>query len=396
MARRVLLVVDGDGWPGVAAARSLARLGWTVVGPEGTKVGRARFCAHRVRLPPPTRDVDAFVEAVDAALRRFDVELVAPAEDSTLQLLYDREGLLGDALVLGGDRRSARIALDKAETLRHADEAGFPSPRHVLPGSLDDVAAAAREVGLPCSVKPRRSYAERGGRLHYRRHTIAHTPEEARRAAERYVADGWEIPLVERWIDGRSLGVGAVVRDGRILGWGARAAVSQWPISGGLAIRRRTVGLETPGVAGALELLRSMRFEGLGDVQYLIERDGTPRLMEVGARLYGWLPLTIAAGADLPRLFAEALDGGRPAQPVEARTGVEMTYLLGELLRIWEALHPNAALPPGMRRRDVFRQAWPLWRPGMLYDGHGLGSSPFPVERLGRFISGTVERGLGR
>jgi biotin carboxylase len=393
-SERVLLVVDGDGWPGVAAARSLARAGWTVAAPRGSKLARTRLCRHEVEIPPAPKDVDGFAEAVAAAIRRHGVEMVAAAEDSTLTLLYEREGLLGDAAVLGGDRASAAIALDKAETLRRAVEAGFPTPPFVLPERLEDVEAAARAVGLPCSVKPRRSYARHGNRLVHRRHTIARTPAEARRAAERYVGEGFELPLVEQWIDGRSLGVAAVLRGGRVLGWGARAAVSQWPVAGGLAIRRRTVGEEVPGVRGALELLQAIGFEGMGDVQYLIDRDGSPRLMEVGARIYGWLPLTIAAGADLPLLHARALDGIAPDEPIAARTGVEMTWLLGELLRIWEVVHPRAVLPPGMTRLDVVRSAWPLRRPGLLYDGSGLREDASPIRRLRRFASVTVGRGL--
>jgi predicted ATP-grasp superfamily ATP-dependent carboligase len=238
---------------------------------------------------------------------------------------------------------------------------------------VDEAVAAASEIGFPCAVKPRRSYGRLGVRRPYARHTVVHSPREARRAVERYLARGFELPIVQAWTPGRSIGVAAVVREGRILGWGAREAYRQWPIAGGVAVWRRTVPESTPGVGEALQLFRDVGFEGLGDVQYHIADDGTPRLMELGARVYGWLPLTVFAGADLPRIAVESFEGIEPPETVAARPGIEMRWILGELQRLGEALKPRVSLPPGMRRRDVFRQAWPLWRPTMHYDGLGFG-----------------------
>ncbi|HET7567381.1 MAG TPA: ATP-grasp domain-containing protein, partial [Gaiellaceae bacterium] len=170
------------------------------------------------------------------------------------------------------------------------------------------------------------------------------------------------------------------------LGWGAREAFRQWPIAGGVAVWRRTVSDAEPGVREALQLFRDVGFEGLGDVQYHIAEDGTPRLMELGARVYGWLPLTVFAGADLPLLAVESFAGREPPETVVARPGEEMRWIVGELNRIWEALHPGVSLPPGMRRRDVFRQAWPLWRPRMHYDGLGFGDRR-PIGELLRALT---------
>jgi carbamoyl-phosphate synthase large subunit len=276
--------------------------------------------------------------------------------------------------VLGGDERSAALATDKVRTLDAAREAGFPIPEHHVPGDVEEAVAAAREIGFPCAVKPRRSYGRLGDERPYSRHTVVHSPEQVRRAVERkYLGRGFELPIVQAWTPGRSIGVAAVFREGRLLGWGAREAFRQWPIAGGVAVWRRTVPETTPGVHEALQLFRDLRFEGLGDVQYHIDADGTPRLMELGARVYGWLPLTVFAGADLPRIAVDSFFGRESTETVAARPGIEMRWIVGELQRLWEALHPNASLPPGTSRADVFKQAWPLWRPSMHYDGLGFG-----------------------
>ena len=371
----VALVLDGDSWPSRAVARSLGSAGWAVVTEKGTIASRSRYCIAEVELPGYREHATAFAEAVADAIGQHGAAVVSPAEDASLELLYETPGLLQDARVLGGDERSATLATDKVSTLAAASEAGFPIPEHRVPESVDDAVVAAREIGFPCAVKPRRSYGRLGEKRPYARHTVVHSPSETRRAVERYLRRGFQLPIVQAWTPGRSIGVAAVVREGRILAWGAREAYRQWPIAGGVAVWRRTVPETTAGVREALRLFRDLGFEGLGDIQYHIAEDGTPRLMELGARVYGWLPLTVFAGADLPRIAVESFAGIEPPETVVARHGMEMRWIVGELQRLWEALHPHVSLPPGTSRADVFRQAWPLWRPSMRYDGLGFGDA---------------------
>jgi hypothetical protein len=372
MTRRAL-VLDGHGWAPRAVVRSLAADGWSVLAPAGTKSARSRFCAQALEIPDYRRDLAAFASVVSSIIRDWRVELVAPAEDGSLELLYETDGLLDGARVLGGDRNSALLALDKAATLARAREAGFATPATVIPNEPSDAVAAAAEVGYPCVIKPRRSYARHGNALHSARLVFATGPDEVRRAIDQYVQEGFTMPLVQAWVPGRSIGVAAVVRRGRVLAWGAREAFSQLPIRGGSAVWRATVGPGEPGVEQALELLRRVGFEGMGDVQYHIARDGTPTLMEIGARTYGWLPLTIAAGADLPVIAARALEGIEPEGTVVARPGLHMRWVRGELGRIQELLAPRVQLPPGASRGDVLRQLWPLFGDSMLYDGWRTG-----------------------
>jgi predicted ATP-grasp superfamily ATP-dependent carboligase len=365
----VALIIDGHGWASRAVVDSLGAAGWLVLAPAGTKSARSRFCGYSVRLPDYTKDVTAFLAQISAILRRWSVDLVVPGEDASLELLYETVGLLGGARVLGGDRESARLALDKARTLARAAELGFGIPGTILAANVSEAVARASEIGFPCVVKPRRSYARNGNTLQAARLRFVRSPAQLRRVLEQYLAQGFSLPLVQEWVPGRSIGVAAVLRRGRVLGWGAREAFSQFPTRGGSAVWRATVGPEEPGITEALTLLQKLRFEGLGDVQYHIDDAGRPRLMEIGARTYGWLPLTIAAGADLPQIAADALDGRQPVQTVVARPGLHMRWLRGEGARLAEVFRPGAELPPGASRWDVIRQLHPLFGPKMLYDG---------------------------
>jgi len=396
---RVALITDGHGWASRAVVSSLGRAGWRVLAPAGTKSCRSRFCEAAVRLPDPCADIRGFTGAVSETIRRHGVGLVVPGEDASLELVYETVGLLGRARVLGGDRESARLAIDKSRTLAEAAAAGFGTPVCAEPHTVAEAVAAGREIGFPCVVKPRRSYARAGNAMRGARLAFAADQRELRRSVEAYLAIGFEMPLVQQWVPGRSIGVAAVLRSGRVLAWGAREAFSQCPIRGGSAVWRATVGAGEPGVREALELLRSLGFEGLGDVQYHIDSGGAPRLMEIGARTYGWLPLTIAAGADLPLIAARALEGEEPADTIVARPGLHMRWPRGELARIGEALTPGVQLPPGATRRDVLRQLRPLRGDEMRFDGWGAGDRRLRIRwrrRRASSLSAEVVPGLAR
>jgi predicted ATP-grasp superfamily ATP-dependent carboligase len=221
-------------------------------------------------------------------------------------------------------------------------------------------------------VKPRRSFLRRNGSLEHRRHQFVRTEDELEGALYR-LGDGETLPVVQEYVPGRALSVSVVVRDGAVLAALARETFTFHPVPGGTSVWKRTISPDDAGVAEALELLRAVELDGVAEVEYQVGADGSPRLMEIGARLHGWVPLAIAAGVDLPRLAAAAVMGDA-VEPVETyKVGVEMRWPAGELQRLRALAAPGHVLPPGMGRWDIARGVWPPWRPGMRYDGVDAG-----------------------
>jgi predicted ATP-grasp superfamily ATP-dependent carboligase len=73
---------------------------------------------------------------------------------------------------------------------------------------------------------------------------------------------------------------------------------------------------------------------GLANLQFLEpEGGGEPHLIDLNGRYYGSLALAIAAGADLPAIWAECAIGTSPAQRVLARPGVRFHAFETDLVR---------------------------------------------------------------
>jgi predicted ATP-grasp superfamily ATP-dependent carboligase len=340
-----------------------------VLAGTGTRSAFSRYAAEASRLPDATEDPLAFVEAVRAAIADSAVDLVVPCTDASTELLWAHEDSLRGARVLGGDRESFELASDKSRTLVAAEEAGFPVPAWVAPDDVASARVACAEIGLPCVVKPRRSYTAEGTGLRHRRHVFVRRMDDLEPALRSQAEPDGQLPIVQAYIPGRSLAVSAVLRRGEVRAFVARETLSFDPVEGGTSVWKRTIAREDVGVEAALDLLRNVGFEGLGEVEYQVDANGVPRLMEIGARAHGWLALAIAAGVDLPNIAARSLfDEDVPPQ-APYTVGLEMRWPAGELARLRRALARGGNLPPSVRRRDVIALAWPPWRPGMRYDG---------------------------
>jgi biotin carboxylase len=374
---RTVLVLDGASGPALAATRSLGRAGWRVLVPAGSRSARSRFAAAEVALPEAADDVEAFSRGVVEVVHEHGVDVVAPATDASVQTLWDVADDLGDARILGADRETAQLALDKAQILAAADEHGFPAPAWRAPADLGEAEAAVAEVGAPAVLKARRSYRREGARLIQRRHAFVQSASEVAAALPPILGDDGELPVVQSFVPGRSLSVSAVLRDGRVLALAARETLSFDPIVGGTSVWKRTVAPDDVGVQEAIAFMRALGYEGIGEVEYQVGTDGVPRLMEVGVRLHGWVPLALHAGVDLTLVAARALLGDELPERTGYRVGAEMRWPAGEIGRLRAVARRDAGLPPGMRRRDVIAKAWPPWRPGMAYDGIDL-SDPGP------------------
>jgi predicted ATP-grasp superfamily ATP-dependent carboligase len=385
---RNALVLDGGSGAALAVVRSLGRAGWRVRVGAGTRSARSRYIAGAVSLPDCLADPSAFVDAIAAAVADEATSVVVPCSDASVQLLWENEDRLCGAAIMGGDRHSALLAIDKHRSLECADNLGFPTPEWRAPATIAEAESALCELGLPCVVKPRHSYTWNGGSLTQRRHAFVRSPGDLPSALAAGADHDGTLPILQAYVPGRAIAVSAVLSRGRVLGSVARETLSFHPVAGGTSVWKRTIPADEVGVPEALRLLRDIPYEGLAEVEYQVGEDGVPRLMEIGPRAHGWVALACAAGVDLPLLAAQALTGEPVSEQGPYRVGVEMRWPAGELDRIHDALRIRADLPPGVSRAQVLARSWPPWRPGMLYDNLDRSDlGPWLPQRLRRTAS---------
>src|SRR4051794_34434056 len=211
MARVLLLMPTGTSRAPdfVEAARALGVDVVIGTDEEQTMAAALGDRAVTVDLARPEAAADAVVDLH----RRNPLDAVVAVDDQGVVVA----ALAGERLGLRHNPPHAvRAARDKARLRRLLAAAGVPQPRFAVAEAGDDVAAIARQVGLPCVVKPLTLSASRGV-------IRADTEDAAVAAAERVRGildcagqESGQSILVESFVRGAEVAVEALLRDGRL------------------------------------------------------------------------------------------------------------------------------------------------------------------------------------
>jgi predicted ATP-grasp superfamily ATP-dependent carboligase len=321
---RALIVEDGFQRGSLAAARALGQAGWRVgIGSprEGfASISRATSAWHRV--PSPEDGQEGFVDAVRKAVEAEGYEVVFGAGDGEVLALSAGRRELG-AIFPYGPHEDVVRAFDKVELSAAAARAGLSVP------------AAATPEDAPVVVKPRRTtvHDPEGGPLRLRAQ-VAQTPDEARAQVEYLESVGAE-PLVQEYVEGDLLAYVAVTdRESRVVSSVQQRTEEIWPRQSGGSIRARTEPIDDELAEKVGALLAELRWLGIAQTQFQVTPGRDPVLIDFNGRFYGSMALVLAAGPNLPAIWA-ALATGRPVPEVEAaRDGVRYHWLESDLRRV--------------------------------------------------------------
>ena len=343
---RALIVEDGWQRGSLAATRALARAGWRVgVGaPRRGFAAASRFADAWHEVPPPEEDEGAFVAAVRAAVDVGGYELVFGAGDGEVLALSAGRNELGATFPYAPHEDVVR-AFDKVALAEVAERVGL-----AVPGVGD----------APVVVKPRRTTVRgpAGEALRLRAELAATHDEATERLA--YLESVGAEPLVERYVQGDLTAYVAVTDpDSRIVAAVQQRASAVWPTQAGGSIRAETVPVDPALAERVAALLADLHWFGIAQVQFQQPPHGEPVLIDLNGRFYGSMALALAAGPNLPAIWA-ALATGRPAPAAgAARVGVRyhslepdlrrrnlraLGYAVGAAHGLWDVRDPRPAV----------------------------------------------------
>jgi carbamoyl-phosphate synthase large subunit len=289
MSLNVLLTAASRRVPLVRAfRRAVASAGGRVVVTDVNSLSPAVHtadAAYRVPLSSARGYLDAIVDV--CRLER--IGLIIPTIDDELPLFGAAAPMLTalGVRVASSTEATATLCNDKYALCRHLRARGIAAAESWLPATLP---AAPR---LPLFIKPREG---RGGVNAF----AIRTRRELDFFLE-YVSD----PIVQEFLTGPEFTIDmlcgfdavpiAVVPRERVV---VRAGVSD---------RGRTVG-DPALVRLALHCAAAIDFVGAVNIQCRMV-DGQPVVFEINPRFSGGIPLTIAAGADFPRMLVDLVRG---------------------------------------------------------------------------------------
>jgi carbamoyl-phosphate synthase large subunit len=244
------------------------------------------------RLIIPRGDSPELLPALFEACKSRRIEALLPTVDAELAPVaaeHARFAAIGVQLPIS-PVECLRTCRDK-QLLMEAVKGIVPIPEN----ELLTQAVADRVASFPRLVKPRAGAGSRGVAKINSRDDLTALP-----------MDGSY--LLQEFLPGEEYSVDVyVARDGRVVGAVPRERMK---IDSGIAVASRT--LDMPEVIrSAVKTAETIGIRGTANVQFKRAADGVFKLLEVNPRYPGTLPLTVAAGIDMPELMARELAGER-------------------------------------------------------------------------------------
>jgi len=299
----------------------------------------SRWCQRKFVAPSYEEHPEPYLAYLEQLLDNTGARVLITSSDGTVAVIRQYREQLERRVRIALPRDPALgIAINKDQTLEIAMRLGIGVPRGVNVGSVNEVKAAVREVGLPAVIKPVESWLwgeHQGARLVCR---LVTTPDEAQRAVEELTGLGGST-LFQQFLSGRREAVNFLYAHGEIYARFAQWAKRTQPPLGGTSVLRQSIAVPEDIGEQAERLVREIELEGYSEVEFRRDNDGNPYLMEINPRLSASVEVAVRAGIDFPYLLYQWANGD-PVDHVQGyRVGGWMRYLEGDVITTVQALN---------------------------------------------------------
>lgn len=331
-----ILVLDADLIPALTVVRSLIKQHYIVDVSSARDAPIASFSrrvTHCYRYPDPLEGEELFINWMERHLASTHYDLVIPVTERTLVPLSAQRHRLGNTRFAMADADSLNRVLDKAETFKLAESLGVSVPHSIYLSHASQLEEFGAELAYPVVVKPSRSVSAAAGKAGYSKRNVSYASSASALHNQCQQSLRHSPVILQSYFQGVGAGIELIAKDGQILYSFQHIRLHEVPLTGGGSSFRVSAAIE-PVLLGASEkLIRALRWTGVAMVEFKWDpKSGRYCLMEINGRLWGSLPLAVAAGADFPAMLAELHITGSLGDYPAYRCGVYCRNLVSDLM----------------------------------------------------------------
>jgi predicted ATP-grasp superfamily ATP-dependent carboligase len=364
------LVLDAGLRQSLVTVRSLGQRGLRVAALEASKsvpTFSSRWCQGALYFPSYQHSTEAYLTYLEQLLDHHRARVLITSADGSVALVRRYRAQLEQRVRIALAKETALgIAINKDQTLEIAEQLGLSVPRGVKVGSVNEVPAALREIGLPAVVKPVESWLwgeQRGKRLACQ---LVTTSDEAKHVVEELTGHGGSI-IFQQFLSGRREAVSFLYANGEMYARFAQWAKRTEPPLGGTSVLRQSIAVPEDIGVQAERLVREIELEGYSEVEFRRDSNGRPYLMEINPRLSASVELAVRAGVDFPYLLYQWANGDPIDYVKSYRLGNWMRYLEGDIMTTVKALVQRGRPGVSSPARSIFDFLLSFFKP-MGYD----------------------------
>jgi predicted ATP-grasp superfamily ATP-dependent carboligase len=329
-----ILVLDASQRSALAVTRSLGKHGvLPTTADEGSTAlaGCSRYSKRYISYPSPRLHPDYFISAIAKICAEEKISIVFPMTELTTNLLLKHRNQLPGITLPFPDIKSVDALADKYALMPLAESLGVPIPKTQYALSPTNLPTELEKLDYPLVLKPGKSWIEYKGEWLHSTVRFAKDYGEARKILENDPAFRAHPFMLQECVPGKGEGVFALYDHGKAMAFFAHKRLREKPPQGGVSVLSESAEVDPKLLTYTKALLDHVGWHGIAMVEFRVEKNGTPYLMEINTRFWGSLQLSIDAGVDFPWLLYQVASGEKIA-PVESyKTGNRLRWILGDL-----------------------------------------------------------------
>lgn len=330
-----VLILDANQRSALATTRSLGRRGISLVTADEMKTslsGCSRYSEEYVQYPSPTTSPEHFITTIADLASSSNIHMIFPMTELTSALLLMHKDKLPEHVIIPmADIATIENLSNKCTLMQLAKSLKVPIPQSLFADTANKLPMDLEDIPYPLVLKPGKSWLQTESEWIHTNVKFATSPKQAAEILKSDPAFQSHPFMLQECVPGHGQGVFALYNNGRAVAFFSHKRLREKPPRGGVSVLSESISVDPTLQRYAQMLLDSVNWHGAAMVEFKVDKDGTPYLMEINTRFWGSLQLAIDAGVDFPWLLYNVASG-QPITPVEEyKLGVRLRWLLGDL-----------------------------------------------------------------
>lgn len=347
-----VLILDADQRSALAATRSLGSKGIEVVTADWVSPnlsGCSRFSTHQAVVSSPENKGD-FLADLSKLITQHSIDIVIPFAESTIYTIQEHRDQLPNVVIPIADSDTQLLIANKASLVELCEKNGVPSPKSIRCVGSQVNKELLKNFNYPLVLKPSMSRVFHEGEWVNGSVKYAYSYSELVDILEKEKVFRHFDFLIQEYIEGHGVGVFLLYEHGRLVAQFSHRRIREKPPSGGVSVLCESIAMDDKLLAYSTRVLEMNNWHGVAMVEWKVDANDKPFLMEINARFWGSLQLAVDAGVDFPYLlYLLCANNGVDTPVKDYKVGQRLRWLLGDLDRLYLVLRSK------VESREKFR-----------------------------------------
>jgi len=329
-----IVVTQCDYRFGYNVSKSLTKAGHSVIScgqHTPTLAHSLNNIIDEIVYPDPFTYPLEYIKAINLAVKKHNADAFLPVHEDVFIASYYRNKIDTETLIAPSFNSLIDVH-DKFNVFRKCRSIDVSTPETIRVSSLSEVRAFLKEIKDSIVLKPRFGEGTRGVIIIKNEKYLNRKSKTIKQLLSKTSY------LAQKFFKGKGVGVGCVVKEGRLIALSPHIRLREMPPSGGTSIARRTFRNKRIENA-AKKFIESTQFNGVVMLEFKFNPTTDEHvLIDVNPRYWGGLATAIESGVDIPKIHLGLVQESYPENIIYPQKIIESRWALGEIGWIFSVL----------------------------------------------------------